>query len=261
MLLSVVTPSFNSGEFISETLDSVAALRTPYEQWVIDGGSTDATIALLESREDPALHWVSEPDRGQTHAVNKGLERATGDVCGWLNADDTYIPEAVDRALDHMDSHPEVDVVFGGVHFTDGEARTRRVYVPGAYSWPRYLFLGDYIPTPTFLFRRSLLEETGLLHESWVDAADYDFYLRLLHGRRVERIPEPLVRFRYHEGSKTARDAMKAQGEAAQIRLQWARGHRDRLIMVGFDSAKKAILPRVSGWPEPYGKVRSRGAE
>lgn len=261
MLFSVVTPAFNSGDFIAETLDSVSALRVPHEHWVIDGGSTDGTLALLEARDDPALRWVSEPDRGQTHAVNKGLERATGDVCAWLNADDTYVVEAVDRAVELLAARPDVDILFGGVHFTDAEGRTRRVYNPGAYSWTRYLFLGDYIPTPTFFFRRSLLDESGLLDERWVDAADYDFYLRLLHGRRVERFPEPLVRFRYHPESKTARDAMKAQDEAMQIRLQWARSRFDRAVMTGFDSAKKAILPRISGWPEPYGKVRSRGAE
>jgi hypothetical protein len=124
-------------------------------------------------------------------------------------------------------------------------------------SFRRFLFFGDYIPTPTFIFRRSLIDRSGLLDERWVDAADYDFYLRLMHARRVHRFPEPLVRFRYHPGSKTARDAMKAQDEAMQIRLQWARNARDRAIMRGFDSLKRAVLPRISGWPEPYGALRS----
>jgi glycosyltransferase involved in cell wall biosynthesis len=260
-VLSVVTPSFEAAAYIAETLRSVAALSTPHEHIVIDGGSTDATVDILRRGDRDGLDWVSEPDRGQTHAVNKGLARASGEVCGWLNGDDAYIPEAVDRALARMERDDGVDVVFGGIHFTDESGRTRRVYQPGAYSWTRYLFIGDYIPTPTFLFRRRLLAETGLLDERWVDAADYDFYLRLLHGRRVLRWPEPLVRFRYHPGSKTARDAMRAQREALAIRLQWARGARDRALMVGFDAAKRAILPRISGWPEPYGRVRSRGAE
>jgi hypothetical protein len=93
------------------------------------------------------------------------------------------------------------------------------------------LFFGDYIPTPTFIFRRSLLAATGLPDERWVDAADYDFYLRLMHRRRVHRFAEPLVRFRFHPGSKTARDAMKSQDEAMQIRpaldAQRARPRRD----------------------------------
>jgi glycosyltransferase involved in cell wall biosynthesis len=259
--LSVVTPSYGSGRFIAETLASVASLRTPHEHLVMDGGSQDGTVELLQGRGDPDLVWVSEPDRGQTHAVNKGLERAGGDLCAWLNADDVYNPEAVDRAVALLAGRPDVDLLYGGIQFTDEHLVVRRTYIPTAPSFQRYLYFGDYIPTPTFIFRRSLLAETGLLDERWVDAADYDFYLRLMHGRRVHRFPEPLVRFRYHAGSKTGRDAMKAQDEAMQIRLMWARNGRDRAIMRGFDSLKRAVLPRISGWPEPYGALRSRGAE
>jgi glycosyltransferase involved in cell wall biosynthesis len=257
MRLSVVTPSYGSAPFIEATLDSVAALRTPHEHLVMDGGSQDGTAELLRGRNDPQLVWVSEPDRGQTHAVNKGLERATGDLCAWLNADDAFNPAAVDRAIAFLAEHPDVDVLYAGIQFTDEHLAVRRTYIPAAPSFHRYLFLGDYIPTPTFIFRRSLLAATRLLDERWVDAADYDFYLRLMHRRRVHRFPEPLVRFRFHPGSKTARDAMKAQDEAMQIRLRWARKARHRAVMRGFDALKRAVLPRISGWPEPYGTLRS----
>ena len=261
MLFSIVTPVFNSAGYLAETLDSVAALRTPHEHVVIDGGSTDGTVDLLQARDDPALRWVSEADRGQTHAVNKGLERAGGHVLGWLNGDDAYIPEAVDRALDVFEREPATMVVYGGIQFTDADGHVRRTYVPAEWSFGRYLFLGDYIPTPAILFRREALERGGPLDERWVDAADYDFYLRMMHSTAVTRVAEPLVRFRYHAESKTARDAMKAQGEAMEIRLRWARGPRDRAIMLGFDGLKRAILPRITSWPQPYGRVRSRGAE
>jgi glycosyltransferase involved in cell wall biosynthesis len=256
-MLSVVTPSFNSGRFIAETLDSVAALRTPHEHVVIDGGSHDSTVEILRGRDDSALTWVSEPDRGQTHAVNKGFKRAAGDLCAWLNADDAYNAEAVDRAAALLAERPDIDVVYGGIEFTDADGRVRRTYIPAGPSFARYLFFGDYIPTPTFIFRRLLLSEAGLLDERWVDAADYDFYLRLMHRRRVQRFAEPLVRFRFHAASKTGRDAMVAQDEAMQIRLRWARNARDRAIMRGFDSLKRVVLPRISSWPEPYGRLRS----
>lgn len=257
MKLSVVTPSYGSAPFIEETLDSVAALRTPHEHVVIDGGSEDGTVEILRGRGDPDLVWASEPDRGQTHAVNKGLERATGDLCSWLNADDAYNADAVDRAVELMSERPEIDVLYGGIQFTDESLEVHRTYIPAAPSFRRYLLLGDYIPTPTFVFRRSLLADTGLLDERWVDAADYDFYLRLMHGRRVHRFPEPLVRFRFHRDSKTARDAMVAQEEAMQIRLLWAENGRQRAVMRGFDRLKRAVLPRISSWPEPYGRLRS----
>ncbi len=261
MLFSVVTPARNAGRYLPDALDSVAALRTPHEHVVIDGGSDDGTVELLRARSDPALTYVSEPDRGQTHAVNKGLARARGDVLGWLNADDAYLPDAVDRALDRFARDPALMSVFGGIRFADADGRVRRTYVPGPWSFGRYLFLGDYVPTPAILFRRAALERAGPLDERWEDAADYDLYLRMLHRARVERVPEPLVRFRYHPDSKTARDAMKAQGEALEIRLRWARGRRDRAVMLGFDALKRAVLPRVSAWPAPYGRLRSRGAE
>jgi len=249
---SVVTPVFNSARWLEETLDSVAALAAPHEHIVVDGGSDDGTVELLEARDDPALGWVSEPDRGQTHAVNKGLARASGDILGWLNGDDTYDPEGVDRALEHLDRNPGVMAVYGGLDFTDEHGAVQREHRPAEWSWRRYLFFGDYVPTPTIFFRRALLERAGGLDERWVDAADYDFYLRLLHGARVDRLAWPLVRFRFHPESKSSRDVWIQQDEALQIRLGWARNGRDRLIMNGFERAKRAVLPRISPWPEPY---------
>jgi glycosyltransferase involved in cell wall biosynthesis len=250
--LSVVTPVYNSARFLAEALDSVARLSVPHEHIVIDGASTDGTVALLEARADPNLIWVSEPDRGQTHAVNKGLERASGELVGWLNGDDAYLSEALDRAVEHMLSHPEIDAVFGGMHVVNEGGDIRRRYQPGRYSWRRYLFFGDYIPTPSIIFRRSLLDGVGLLDESYADAADYDFYLRLFHGSRIDRRPEALVRFRYHPASKSASDVGVQLREALEIRLKWARGRRDRLLMEGLDLVKRRILLRITPWPKIY---------
>jgi glycosyltransferase involved in cell wall biosynthesis len=250
--LSVVTPVYNSARYLGPTLDSVARLTVSHEHIVIDGGSTDGTVALLESRNDPSLSWITEPDRGQTHAVNKGFERARGEVLGWLNGDDEYVSEAVDRAVAHLLSHPEVDAVFGGMDITDEDGSVRREYRPAEFSWPRYLYLGDYVTTPTIIFRRRLLEGVGLLDESYVDAADYDFFLRLFRTARVERRPEALVRFRYHPESKTARDAFRGQDEALAIRLKWASGPHERLAMKAIDRAKRLILPRISAWPRMF---------
>lgn len=249
-LLSVVSPVYNSARYLAEALDSVAAIGLPHEHLVMDGGSEDGTVALLGAREDEALVWVSEPDRGQTHAVNKGLERARGDLVAWLNGDDAYIPGAVERALALLASDPSLDAVYGGMQVVDADGDVRRTYIPDEWSWRRYLFLGDYIPTPTFIFRRRLLAERGLLDERWRDAADYDFYLRLLHRRHVARLPEPVVRFRWHAESKSASANEVQQREALAIRLAWARGSFDRAIMRGFDAAKRQILPHVSPWPD-----------
>jgi glycosyltransferase involved in cell wall biosynthesis len=250
--VSVVTPVFNCAAYLGDTLDSVAALATPHQHVVIDGGSTDGTVSLLEARDDPDLEWISEPDRGQTHAVNKGLARATGDVLCWINGDDTVVPGAIDHAVAHFEGHPDTDVVYGGLDFTDAQGTVRREYHPAAWSFRRYLLLGDYIPTPSILFRRPRYEEVGPLDERWVDAADYDFYLRLMHRAKVDRLPASHVRFRYHATSKSATDVWKQQDEALQIRLLWARTRRQRAAMVGFDQLKRIVLPRLGSWPAPF---------
>jgi glycosyltransferase involved in cell wall biosynthesis len=250
--LSVVTPVYNSARYLAATLDSVARLTASHEHIVIDGGSTDGTVALLESRDDSSLSWVSEPDRGQTHAVNKGFERARGELLGWLNGDDEYVSASVDRAVEYLLAHPELDAVFGGMDITDEQGRVRREYRPAPFSWRRYLYLGDYITTPTIIFRRRLLDREGLLDERYVDAADYDFFLRVFRDARVERRPEALVRFRYHPDSKTARDAFRGQDEALRIRLKWARRPHERLAMEAIERAKRLILPRISAWPRMF---------
>jgi glycosyltransferase involved in cell wall biosynthesis len=250
--LSVISPIFNAGRYLEEMLDSVAAIAVPVEHVVVDGGSSDGTVAMLEARGDERLRWVSEPDRGQTHAVNKGLGMVSGALLTWINGDNAYVPGSVERAVALMSERPEVDAVFGGIDIVDEEGELRRRYLPPPYSWQRYLFMGDYIPTETIVFRRPLLDGASALDERFVDAADYDFFLRLLHGRSVVRMREPIVRYRYHPDSKTARDPWLAQAEHMAIRRQWARGRRDLMIMEGFDRAKRTILPRISSWPRPY---------
>jgi glycosyltransferase involved in cell wall biosynthesis len=250
--LSVVTPVYNSARYLAATLDSVARLTVSHEHIVIDAGSTDGTVPLLESREDSSLNWVSEPDRGQTHAVNKGFQQARGELLGWLNGDDEYVSEAVDRAVEHLLAHSELDAVFGGMDITDETGRVRREYRPAEFSWRRYLYLGDYLPTPAIIFRRRLLERGGLLDESYVDAADYDFFLRVFRNARVERQPEALVRFRYHPESKTARDAFRGQDEALRIRLKWATRSHERLAMKAIERTKRLVLPRISAWPRMF---------
>jgi GT2 family glycosyltransferase len=145
-----------------------------------------------------------------------------------------------------------VEAVYGGMHFVDAEGMVRRRYQPGRYRWRRYLYQGDYIQTPVILFRRRALERIGLLDEAYIDAADYDFYLRVFHGVRVDRMPEAHVRFRIHSDSKTIRNVWLQQDEALAIRLKWARTPVARAVMRGLDRAKRMILPRVSAWPRPY---------
>ena len=172
----------------------------------------------------------------------------------WINGDDEIVPDGIDAAVAHLDAHPACQAVYGGLDFTDADGTLRRAYRPAPWSFRRYLFIGDYVPTPTIVFRRERAKAVGALDEHWVDAADYDFYLRLLHGVRVDRLDRALVRFRYHETSKSARDVWRQQDEALAIRLRWARNARDRAAMIGFDRLKRRLVPTLTRgrWPAPY---------
>ena len=257
-LLSVITPARNMGRYLPDTLDSVAALRTPHEHIVVDGASDDGSVELLEGREDPHLIWISELDTGQTNAVNKGLGMARGDLLAWVNADDAYIPDVVDRAIEHLEGSPEVGAIFGAVNYVDEHNEVFRTLVPPKFSWRRYLYLGAFVTTPTIIWRRELMERAPSLNEAYADAADYDFFLRLLRGVRVELIEEPLLNFRYHPTSKTTTDVWVQLNEALEIRLRWARNPLQRGIMRGWEGTRRAILPRISSWPlpEPRGLVK-----
>jgi glycosyltransferase involved in cell wall biosynthesis len=250
-LLSVITPARNMARFLTDTLDSVAALSVPHQHIVVDGDSDDGTVELLEARKDPRLTWISEPDSGQTEAVNKGLGLARGDLLAWINADDAYIPDAVDRAIDHLARNPLTGAIFGAVNYVDENGAVLRTLVPPRFSWRRYLYFGAFVTTPTIIFRRELLAQAPSLNESYVDAADYDFYLRLLRGVRVDRVDEPLLDFRYHGTSKTTTDVWVQLDEALQIRLGWARNPLQRGIMRSWERTRRAILPRISSWPHP----------
>jgi glycosyltransferase involved in cell wall biosynthesis len=250
-VLTVVTPSFNASRWIGQTLESVAALRVAHEHVVVDGGSTDGTVDVLRARDDPALRWISEPDRGQSHAVNKALAMARGDLLMWVNADDEVVPDNVARAVAHLERNPTTDVVFGSLDFIDETGTVRREVRPPSWSFRRYLFLGDNAPSPTFIFRRARLLAVGPLDERYEDAADYDFYLRLTHGARVTRLPSTHVRFRYHADSKTGQNVWVQLDEALAIRTLWARNHRDRAVMAGLEHLRRRIAPIVTRGRSP----------
>ena len=203
--ISVVTPSLNQAGFIADALASVAGQRCPgLEHVVVDGGSTDGTLEILHAQAG-TMRWISEPDAGQAEAVNKGLARTSGEIVGWLNADDFYAPGAVAAAARFLAERPDVDVVYGDCIYLyqDAEPEESRLVRARAFDLGVLLNVGCYIPQPATFFRRSAL--AGItLDTSLRYAMDYDLWLRLARaGRTFAYLPQTLATFRITPGSKS----------------------------------------------------------
>jgi glycosyltransferase involved in cell wall biosynthesis len=207
--ISIVTPSFNSVATIAATIQSV--LSQDYTNWehiVMDGGSKDGTLALLE--RFPRLVWVSEKDEGHYHAMNKGIARAKGDVVVILNADDCFRPSVLRRVAEAFQTNPGWDALFGDVVFVDGAGREIYRRLEAGYDYKVLLYGVDYICHQTLFVRKSAYDRIGLYrHKEFLNSADYEFKLRLgREGCRVGHLPELLVDYRYH-----------AQGQSADLRI------------------------------------------
>lgn len=201
MNVSVITVAYESAATIADTLDSLASQTHPdIEHIVIDGGSNDDTLAIIRAHGARVCKVVSEPDAGIYDAMNKGLRLATGDLIGFLNADDTFahrgvVSSIVDAAL----NHPDADAVYGDLVYVrqDRPDQVLREWRSGEFSRTRLRF-GWMPPHPTFYLRASRLGDIGEFNASLKISADYDFMLRCLGrpGAQAVHIPDVLVRMR-----------------------------------------------------------------
>lgn len=205
--ISIVTPSFNQAAFLEETIRSVLLQDYPDVEYIIvDGGSTDGSVEIIRKYERWLTYWVSEPDRGQCHAINKGWAHATGKIWAWLNSDDTYLPNAFDRVVGCMRRHPGTQLVYGSARFVDASGGLLNIYrgrsTGGPVNMMKY-WEGWHIPQPTVFFDRELVRAFGDLDETYQYALDYEWLIRI--GRSVPFlcIEEELATYRLHQDSKT----------------------------------------------------------
>lgn len=203
--ITVVTPSFNQGRYLDETIRSVLDQNYPnLEYMVIDGGSTDNSVDVIRGHEARLSYWVSEKDGGQSDAINKGYRRATGDILAWLNSDDCYCPGALQRVADYFSIHGDVDAVVGDLQIIDRDGRLVGTKKTVPITFWRNLYSGCAIPQPaTFNTRRAYIL-TGDLDPRLRYLMDYEYYLRMQsRGIRFGVIPVELAKFRLHNDSKT----------------------------------------------------------
>ncbi len=219
MFFSIKTPSFNQGRFLSDCLQSVADQRLVdihLEHIVVDACSTDETKALLESRSD--VSWISEPDKGQTDAINKGFRRASGDWLMWLNADDFLLPGSLKKVRDYALVHPTIDVIYGDCRFVDETGRTLRDKQEGGFNLMMLVLYGCYIPSTATFFHRSLIERGLFLNTRYRNCMDLEYFVRLAGaGVRFAHLPEVLAAFRFHDSNISFKFAERRKQEKLQI--------------------------------------------
>jgi glycosyltransferase involved in cell wall biosynthesis len=202
--ITLVTPSYNQGHFIEDTIQSVLAQAYPnLEYFVMDGGSRDNTVDVIRRYEGQLAGWVSEPDNGQAHAINKGLIRGTGDIIGWLNSDDLLLPSALRTIAHTFMDHPDYQVITG---------MNRTVYEESGHEYNRFVWLPHtdvlrlfcVVAQETTFWRRDVQDKIDLLDESLQFAMDYDYWQRMLAANyKFHFIPHYLSVFRQHQSAKT----------------------------------------------------------
>jgi len=201
-LVSIVTPSYNQGQFIEETLLSVLNQDYPkIEYLVMDGGSRDQTLDVLKKYEG-RLTYVSEKDAGQSDAINKGFRRAKGEILAWLNSDDTYLPHAVEKAVAYLGEHPDTDMVYGEGYFIEENGDRMKRYYTEPFDLQK-LSERCYICQPTVFLRRRVLSEVGLLDARKQFCFDYEYWIRIGQKLKVGFLPEYLANSRLHPATKT----------------------------------------------------------
>lgn len=224
--LTVVTPSYNQGQFLGRTMDSVLEASARVDYIVMDGGSKDDSAAVIRTREAKLKHWQSKPDKGQAAAIGEGFSHTDcgpDDLMAYLNSDDLFCPGAVDFVVKWFALHPEIDAVYGHrIIINENDEEVGRWILPP--HDPEVLGLVDFVPQETLFWRKRIYDAVGGIDPSFQFAMDWDFLLRLRNaGARIERLPWFLGCFRVHEAQKT----QASINDVGAREIGWLRGREN----------------------------------
>ncbi len=249
-VLSVITPSYNSAEFIEDAILSVTRQsNVAVEHIVIDGGSTDGTLEILKRQKH--VNWSSERDRGQSDAINKGFLGASGDLVGWLNADDYYLPGGLEAIARAAAEHPEADVIYGDCVFVDREGKIVRSKVEHEFDRSVLMYFGCYIPSTSTFFRRRVIDSGQLLDCEYRVCMDFEYFARLAHeGFAFHYVPRIIAAFRWHGSNVSLKQLDRRAEERRQVQQRFggiAYSAATLEILSRLHRAKRVLRKAVSG--------------
>lgn len=221
-LVSIVTPSYNQAPFLEQTIQSVLEQDYPrIEYIVVDGGSTDNSVEVIQKYADRLAYWISEKDSGQAEAINKGFARANGEIVAWLNSDDYYLMHTISIVVRCFEKNPDVVMIYGDMFAVDGNDQTINVLQYKQLSLEDLLCF-QIIGQPSVFFRRSALEKVGRLDPTFHFMLDHHLWIRLAQLGRILHIPQVWSAARYHPQAKNRARAAEFGREAFRV-LDWAK--------------------------------------
>lgn len=242
--ISIVTASFNQGHFIEETIQSVLGQNySNLEYIIIDGGSTDNSVEVIKKYENQITYWVSEPDNGQSDAINKGLKLATGDVVAWLNSDDIFLDGALLAMGKAFADNAGADIVYGDVvNFSPDGVKTK---VENHFELLDFMSRVS-IHQPGVFWKRALNEQYGYLDESFYYLMDYELWMRVFLNAKSVRIDKEICLFRVHDNAKTTNNPQGLYDDYRRVLSRFAnsipsRQMKERMVSLGLYFNKEDV--------------------
>ncbi|MGH9702190.1 MAG: glycosyltransferase family 2 protein [Candidatus Acidiferrales bacterium] len=257
--ISIVTACLNHGEYLEDAILSV--MRQGYsnfEHIVVDGVSKDNTLEVL--KRYPHVRWISEPDRGQSDALNKGFRMATGDLVGWMNADEYYMPDAFAAMAKAAVENPKIDVFYGDVLFVDKDGRLQRSKTAHDFDFNVLLYYGCFVVTATTFFRRQIFEEQMMLDMDYRVVMDFEYFVRLAsQGKKFQYVNQIIGAFRWL-GTNASLQHTRRRMERLRVQRTWSpRKMSDR----GYDTlaklyqTKRLLMKTLNGaYPKEWRVLR-----
>ncbi len=242
-LVSIITPSFNQAQYLEKTIQSVLGQDYPNIEYIIvDGGSKDGSVDVIKKYEGRITWWVSEQDKGQTDAINKGFNRARGEILAWLNSDDTYNPGAITEAVKYLLENSEVGMVYADCNFINEDDKFIGKFKAAQTDYRRLRQGYVHIPQQTMFFRAKYWKDLGPLDPSFYFAMDYDLWTRIAAHAPIQYLPGKIwANFRIHTTSKT--NVADVRGWDEMLRVHYRDGGSFFSLIVAKYYLRKIIGP------------------